>query len=87
MREFAQALPPSADNKAMDITSASTVSAAVSSASNAAPGTTAQAASLLVLRKALDVQQAGALALLDALPPQPALATEGPLGRNLNVYA
>lgn len=71
----------------MDITSASTVSAAVSSASNAAPGTTAQAASLLVLKKALDVQQAGALALLDALPPQPALATEGSLGRNLNLYA
>ncbi len=71
----------------MDITSASTVAAAVSSASNAAPGTTSQAASLLVLRKALDVQQAGALALLDALPPQPALATAGTLGRNLNTYA
>jgi len=71
----------------MDINTSSSVYAAVSQASASAPGTTGNAASLLVLRKALDAQEAGAAALLDALPPPPALATEGHLGRNLNTYA
>lgn len=56
-------------------------------ASSQAQGETADAVNLLVLRKALDIQAAGASALLSALPQQPALATEGSLGRNLNVYA
>lgn len=67
----------------MDIANAPAVNAA---ASQTQAGT-ADAVSLRVLRKALDVQAEGALALLDALPQPPALASEGPLGRHLNVYA
>lgn len=62
-------------------------STAVNAATTQTQGETADAVNLLVLRKALDIQADGALALLSALPPQPALATEGPLGRHLNVYA
>lgn len=67
----------------MDIANTPSVSVAASQAQ----GEAADAVNLLVLRKALDIQADGALALLDALPQQPALATEGALGRNLNVYA
>jgi hypothetical protein len=70
----------------MNIANSSSVASAVSNASNGTPGTVGNAASLLVLRKAMDTQEAGAAALLESLP-QPALATEGNLGRNLNVYA
>lgn len=56
-------------------------------ASGQAQGETADAVNLLVLRKALDIQESGAMALISALPQQPALATEGSLGRHLNVYA
>ncbi|RYG99532.1 MAG: putative motility protein [Alphaproteobacteria bacterium] len=59
----------------------------VSTAASQAQGETADAVNLLVLRKALDIQAEGALALLSALPQQPALATEGSLGRNVNTYA
>lgn len=52
------------------------------------------AAQVLALRKALQLEQQGALALLNALPqPVPAvtgelpLATEGTLGTQLNVMA
>lgn len=76
-----------ADIGCMNIANSASVSAAVSSASNASSGTVGEAASLLVLRKALDVQQSGAAALLAALPQAPALATDGNLGRNLNTYA
>lgn len=62
-------------------------STSVSVVSGQAQGETADAVNLLVLRKALDVQAEGAMALLNALPQPPALATEGSLGRNLNVYA
>ncbi|MDR7268699.1 hypothetical protein J2X20_001328 [Pelomonas saccharophila] len=62
-------------------------STAVSAAPPQTQGETADAVNLLVLRKALDIQADGALALLSALPQQPALATEGSLGRHLNVYA
>ncbi len=57
---------------------------------------TPDAAQILALRKALQVEQQGALALLQALPqPAPAsaptgelpLASEGPLGTRLNVMA
>ncbi|WP_343636000.1 putative motility protein [Roseateles sp.] len=71
----------------MNITNSPSVAAAVTNASNGTPGTAGNAASLLVLRKALDAQEAGAAALLEALPQAPALATEGNLGRNLNTYA
>ena len=76
-----------ADIGFMNIANSASVSAAVSRASNASSGTVGEAASLLVLRKALDVQQSGAAALLAALPQAPALATEGSLGRNVNTYA
>jgi len=62
-------------------------STSVSTATRYAQGETADAVNLLVLRKAMDIQEAGALALLSALPQQPTLATQGSLGRNVNVYA
>lgn len=67
----------------MDIANSTSVSAV----SSQAQGETADAVNLLVLRKALDIQAEGAMALLNALPPPPALATEGALGRHLDVYA
>lgn len=71
----------------MVITNSPSVAAAVSNASNGTPGTVGNAAGLLVLRKAMDVQEAGAAALLAALPQPTALATEGSIGRNINTYA
>lgn len=71
----------------MNIANSASVSAAVNSASNGDLGTVQGAASTLVLRKALDMQAAGAIALLNALPQQPALATEGNVGRNVNTFA
>lgn len=67
----------------MDIASSSSVSPV----SNPAQGEPADAVDLLVLRKALDIQSQGAIELLNALPQPPALATEGSLGRHVNVYA
>ncbi|HEY0956062.1 MAG TPA: YjfB family protein [Roseateles sp.] len=71
----------------MNIANSAGVSAATSSASNGTPGTVQSAASMLVLRKALDIQATGAAELLNALPQQPALATEGHLGRHVNTFA
>ena len=71
----------------MVITNSPSVDAAVSNASSSTPGTVGNAAGMMVLRKALDTQAAGAAALIAALPQQPALATEGNLGRNVNTYA
>ena len=71
----------------MNITNSASVSAAANSASNGDLGTVQGAASVLVLKKALDVQASGAIALLNALPQQPALATEGSVGRNVNTFA
>ena len=71
----------------MVITNSPSVDAAVSTASNSTPGTVGNAAGMMVLRKALDSQAAGAAALIAALPQQPALATQGNLGRNVNTYA
>ncbi|MGM9483999.1 YjfB family protein [Roseateles sp. NT4] len=62
-------------------------STAVNTAVTQTQGETADAVNLLVLRKALDVQQDGAMALLNALPQPPALAAEGGVGRHLNTYA
>jgi len=67
----------------MDITFSSSVSTAASYAGS----DTAGSASLLVLKKAMDTQAAGALALINTLPQSPALATEGQVGRNINTYA
>lgn len=67
----------------MDISNSSSVSAAVA----ATQGDDADALNVAVLKKAIDAQAAGALSLINALPEQPALATEGSLGRNVNTYA
>ncbi len=72
-----------ADMPRMDIANATSVNLA----SRYAQGDTADAVNLLVLRKAIDIQADGALALLGALPQQPALATEGSVGRHVNAYA
>lgn len=47
----------------------------------------AQTAQLLVLKKAMDIQASGALALLQALPANLPLATGGSLGTNVNTLA
>jgi hypothetical protein len=62
-------------------------SPSVNTAAAAASQPSADAVQILVLRKALNTQAAGALALLNAIPQQPKLATEGSLGRNVNTYA
>jgi len=62
-------------------------SPSVNTASRYAQADTADAVNLLVLRKAMDAQESTAAQLLDALPQPPKLATEGAVGRNLNVYA
>lgn len=67
----------------MDITN----SLSVSAATVAAQGDSADAVNMLVLKKAMNTQAAGALTLINAIPQQPALATEGTLGRNVNAYA
>jgi hypothetical protein len=71
----------------MVIQGSTSVDAAVGNVSSSAPGTVGNAASILVLRKAMDVQAAGAVALIASLPQPQALATEGHLGRNVNTYA
>jgi len=71
----------------MNIVNTPSVGAAVTSASSGEAGTVQGAASIMVLNKALDTQAAGAITLLSALPQQPALATEGSVGRNVNTYA
>lgn len=54
---------------------------------NATPGSNAEAAQVLVLKKAMDLQQSNAAALLQTLPAPVPLASSGPLGRNVNAYA
>lgn len=71
----------------MSIANSASVSAAVNSASNDELGTVQAAASTLVLKNALAMQAAGAIELLNALPQQPALATQGSVGRSLNMFA
>ncbi len=55
-------------------------------ATSAAQSATADAVSILVLKKALDLQGSSAIALLQALP-QPSLATQGSLGTKVNTFA
>ena len=66
----------------MDGLSASIVNAAV----NAEHASVAQQASLMVLKKAMDLQAVSAATLIQALP-QPALATSGTVGTLVNAYA
>jgi hypothetical protein len=57
--------------------------AAVSSSATVQQGQVAQAAQVLVLKKAMDIQAAGVTSLLQALP----LATNGNLGTKVNTLA
>lgn len=61
-------------------------SATVANASSANSGTVQGAAAVLVLKKSMD-QQASAAAQLIAALPQPALATSGSLGTQVNTFA
>ncbi len=63
----------------MDITP----TALVSAATQMQQSQVAQTAQVLVLKKAMDIQATGALALLQALP----LATSGNLGTQVNTMA
>ena len=67
----------------MDISPAAAVNAAV----QLRQVHVAQEVQLAVLKKAIDAQAAGALTLLQALPPPQPLATSGHLGTRLNVFA
>ena len=58
----------------------------VSQVSTATPGSVNAAASMLMLRKALELNAATAIQVLDAVP-QPAPATSGTLGTRINTYA
>ncbi len=71
----------------MNIANSARVSAVANSASNGEPGTVQAAASLLMLKQALQTQAEGTVALLNALPQQPALATQGNVGRHVNTFA
>ncbi|MDE2076960.1 MAG: putative motility protein [Burkholderiales bacterium] len=59
-------------------------SPAVSAVSSAQPSDGVQ---LLLLRKALQSQAQTAATMLQALPQQPKLATEGSIGTHINTYA
>jgi len=66
--------------------SISSTSSATQAAIAAAQGDGADVVNNVVLRKALDLEGASAVALLQALP-QPALATQGSIGTQLNAFA
>jgi hypothetical protein len=59
---------------------------AANAASNAPAGSVHEAAALSVLKKSMNLQAAGMAQLLEALP-QPALASSGSLGTQINLYA
>jgi len=63
----------------MDVSPAALVNAVI----QMQQGQVAQSAQVLVLKKAMDTQASGALALLQALP----LATSGNLGTQVNTMA
>jgi len=65
-------------------------SSIVQAASNATQGNLADEAGIMVLKKAEEADAAAALGLIQALPKAPsllALATEGKVGTQLNVFA
>ena len=64
----------------------SVTSATVANVSSADLGTVQGQAAVSVLKKALDLQASSAAQLIESLP-QPALATSGPLGTQVNTYA
>ncbi len=64
----------------MDVSPAALVNAAVQTQ----PANLAQEVQVSVLKKALDVQESGAMALLQAIPATLPLATSGALGTQVN---
>ena len=65
------------------------VSGVTAAGSSAQLDTVQGNAAVMVLNKAMDIQAAAAAQLIAALPqvPQPALATSGSLGTQVNTYA
>ncbi len=61
--------------------------ALVNNAGSATPGSVQSSAQMMVLKKAINLQAQGVMELLNKLPPQPALASSGHLGTQLNTYA
>lgn len=71
----------------MDVALANTI---VNTATALASAKTSDALNMVVLKKALDMQAASAATMLDAMQqsvPQPALATSGTLGTQVNTFA
>jgi hypothetical protein len=65
---------------------ASLTNTILSVANNVSRAQTSQAVQVSVLKKSMETQQNAAMALLQTLP-QPALATSGTLGTQVNTYA
>lgn len=64
------------------------VSSLVSNVSLAPPTSLQGQASVLVLKKAMQIQEASALQLVQAVAnPTPASPPDGPLGRNIDIFA
>ena len=62
----------------------------VATATNLASARTSDALNMVVLKKALDVQASSATTMIEAMQqsmPQPALATSGTLGTQVNTFA
>lgn len=62
----------------------------VATATSLASAQTSDALNMAVLKKALDVQASSATTMIDAMQqsmPQPALATSGTLGTQVNTFA
>lgn len=69
------------------MTSISGVSASsINTASSAPAGSVQEGAAIMVLKKAMQAQENTALSLIQSLP-QPALATTGGVGTQVNTYA
>lgn len=71
----------------MDVALANNI---VNTATALASAKTSDALNMVVLKKALDLQAVSAATMLDAMQqsmPQPALATSGTLGTQVNTYA
>ena len=62
----------------------------VSTATSLASAKTSDALNIVVLKKAIDIQASSAATLINAMQqsmPQPALATSGSLGTQVNTFA
>ena len=71
----------------MDVALSNTI---IQTATHLASAKQSDAVNIAMLKKALDMQQATATTMIDAMVqamPQPALATSGALGTQLNTFA